>query len=75
MELWQIMEEVLAVCLLSDVGGQRYPTNTSKVEGYVPDSDTMSSTCSVGNDGQAYWNNGILDCVLGNENSTAFGQT
>ena len=55
--------------------GQSYPTNTSKVEGYVPDSDTMSSTCSVGNDGQAYWNNGILDCVLGNENSTAFGQT
>ena len=47
----------------------RYPSNMSATPGQQRTTDTLSSTCKMGEDGLGYWDNGLLDCVQSNENS------
>ena len=51
-----------------------YPSGRGKVQGHIPESRTMTSTCRIGHDGWGYWDNGKLDCLEGNENRIAFSQ-
>ena len=48
-----------------------YPSGTGSVQGPLPESRTMTSTCRIGQDGWGYWDNGKLDCLEGNENKIA----
>ena len=50
-----------------------YPSGVGEIPGYIPDSNTMKTSCKPREDGWGHWDNGILDCFQGNENIIAFG--
>ena len=50
-----------------------YPSGRGKIQGQIPDSRTLTSTCRIGQDGWGYWDNGKLDCFLGNAHIIRFG--